>query len=153
MTVDELKELLSWLTGRPIRTSPSDDVFLAEAVKNNDQTIDWSQFNELLLIANKDRVEEAFFKYFFLRGEKQPSDCTVKDIRLGVEKFQKAAMICFGNFIYAYRTLSKIPSLPELKERLGAHCHDSTELESKLGRRRPSILTVIPINKDKTYLL
>jgi hypothetical protein len=152
MNVDELRELLTWLTGRPIRTSLSDDAFLAEAVKNDDQTIDWSQFNELLLIANKDRVEEAFFKYFFVISDAE-TECSVKDLRTGVEKFQKTAMVCFGNFIYAYRTLSKTASLSELKELLGSHCHDSFELEGKLSKRRRSILGTLPIDKDRTYLL
>jgi hypothetical protein len=150
MTVEEFKELITRLTGRPVRSVPSDDAFLADAVKSDAQTIDCSQFNELLLIANKDRVEEAFFKYFFVA---QGSDCSIGDIRSGVEKFQKTAMICFGNFIYAYRTLSKCSTLALLKEELGGHCFDSSELLSKLLKRRQSILGIIPIDKTRTYLL
>lgn len=153
MIVDEFKELLTWLTGRPVRTAPSDDVFLAEAVKNDAQTIDCSQFNELLLIANKDRVEEPFFKYFFVADAAQVAECSIGDIRSGVQKFQKTAMICFGNFIYAYRTLSKISTLALLQEELGGHCFDSSLLQEKLIKRRHSILGVIPIDKAQTYLL
>lgn len=153
MTVDEFKELLHWLTGRPIRTSPSDDAFLAEAVKNDNDILDWSQFNELLLITNKDRVEEVFFRYFFVPAGSDVAQCSIKDLRHGVQRFQKTAMICFGNFIYAYRTLSKASSLSELMEKLGSHCDDSVRLQEKLRNRRNPILSILPIDQANTYLL
>jgi hypothetical protein len=66
MQVEEFKTLVEWLTGRPVRTKPSDEAFLTRALSNDEATIDCSQFNELLLIANKDRIEEAFFNFFFV---------------------------------------------------------------------------------------
>lgn len=153
MTVDEFKDLLLSLTGRPIRSNASDDAFLADAVRNDDDILDWSQFNELLLIANKDRVEEVFFKYFFVAPDSEVRKCTIGDLRTGVKRFQKTAMICFGNFIYAYRTLSKASSLTELMDSLGTHCDDSLKLQEKLSKRRKPILSVRPIDQARTYLL
>src|SRR5258705_4581643 len=98
--VEEFKKLVESLTGRPVGTKPSDDDFLTRALENDEQTIDCSQLNELLLLANKDRVEKAFFDFFFVQKGSATSECRSKDIREGVKKFQKSAMLCFGNFIY-----------------------------------------------------
>ncbi len=153
MEAEEFKELIKLLTGRPVRTKPSDDAFLTEALKNDEETIDCSQFNELLLIANKDRIEESFFNFFFVKKESPTSECRIKDIPNGVKKFQKSAMLCFGNFIYAFRKLSKIRNLALLKEELGDQCRDTSQLVKELGGRRKSILDTVPIGHDKTYLL
>src|SRR5687768_1208623 len=106
MQVAEFKMLLEQLTGRGVRSSPSDDAFLTSVLKNEQAIIDCSQFNELLLICNKDRVEEPFFRFFFVPPGEQWR-CRVRDIRDGVKKFQRFAMLCFGNFIYAFRELSR----------------------------------------------
>jgi hypothetical protein len=159
MQVEEFKKLVELLTGRPVRTKPSDDAFLTRALKNDEATIDCSQFNELLLIANKDRIEEAFFDFFFVEKGSATAECRIKDIRdgkdirAGVKKFQKSAMLCFGNFIYAFRKLSKIRNLALLKQELGDHCRDIAQLVNELSGRRKSILDIVPIGDDKTYLL
>ncbi len=153
MHVEEFKKLVESLTGRPVGTKPSDDDFLTRALENDEQTIDCSQLNELLLLANKDRVEKAFFDFFFVQKGSATSECRSKDIREGVKKFQKSAMLCFGNFIYAYRELSRIKTLALLAEELGDHCRDIAQLAKELSERRNSILQTVPIGQDKTYLL
>jgi hypothetical protein len=124
-----------------------------QVLTNDEDTIDCSQFNELLLIANKDKVEEAFFCFFFVKQGSATSVCRIKDIRDGVKKFQKSAMLCFGNFIYAFRRLSKFSNLALLKEELGDHCRATAQLVDELKSRRNSILDVVPIGHDKTALL
>jgi hypothetical protein len=37
----------------------------------------------------------------------------------GVRRFQTKAMLCFGNFIYAFRRLSRIESADEIRRDLG----------------------------------
>jgi hypothetical protein len=56
--------------------------------------------NELLLLANKDRVKQPFYDYFFR------ANCRISDIQAAVGRFQKMALLCYGNFIFAYRKLS-----------------------------------------------
>lgn len=152
------KEEMRLLTGRSVtKLTPEEDAaiddFLADALKNDKQLIDYSQFNELLLIVNKDRVTEFFFQFFFGKT------CTIKDIdegkdiHEGVEKFQKIAMLCFGNFIYAYRTLSKIQTHDELERHLGDYCRDASALCSKFKNRGDKILDIKAIPKDRTPLL
>src|SRR5437867_9458272 len=104
MTSERFVELLEWLTGTPVKTLSESEMGLLEAVlADNDRALDCSQFNELLLLANKDRVEVPFFKHFFCPD----SDvCFIKNLPVGVERFQRTAMLGFGNFIYAYRALS-----------------------------------------------
>src|ERR1700752_2320787 len=101
MTPEKFREQIALLTGRPVaKLSPQEDAAIDESlervISDESQMIDFSQFNELLLIVNKDRVTEFFFELFF------DKTCTVENIPTGIKKFQKAAMRCFGNFIYAY---------------------------------------------------
>ena len=63
MTAERFVELLEWLTGTPVKTlSESEMGLLAGVLADNDRVLDCSQFNELLLLANKDRVETPFAK-------------------------------------------------------------------------------------------
>src|SRR5215213_6465020 len=135
------------LTGRSlIKPSSSEEDFLLEALKDDEKIIDWSQFNELLLIVNKDRVTEAFFNYFF------GTTCSIDEINDKVEKFRKRAMLCFGNFIYAYRTLSKAKTEEQLRRYLGG-LEDPKAAFEKIQSRRNAILEITPIVKAKTHLV
>ncbi len=64
--------------------------------------LNYEQFNELLLLLDQDRVTRAFFDKFF--------DGFISDLQhlaLSVIKFRGFAMLCFGNFRFAYKHLSK----------------------------------------------
>jgi hypothetical protein len=153
MKPDVFLEQLRLLTGRPVHPSPlpdSDLNFLAEALDDDNKLIDYSQFNELLLMANKDRVEAPFFNRFFCSPN--PGLCAVKSITDGVEKFQKMAMLRFGNFIYAYRTLSKVKSEPELTRMLDEKLAPA-DLEAGFERRRNRIIDIQNIDREDTYLV
>src|SRR5713226_2626090 len=119
MSPTEFLEQLRLLTGRPVHPFPlpvSDIEFLTEALADDNKLIDYTQFNELLLMSNKDRVESPFFERFFCSSGSEL--CKVGGIKEGVQEFQKVAMLRFGNFIYAYRTLSKLETKAELSEAL-----------------------------------
>jgi hypothetical protein len=146
------KNEIELLSGRPVASlGPKEDAALAallrEALKDDKQKIDYSQFNELLLIVNKDRVTRFFFEYFF------GALCLIEDIPKGVRKFQKAAMLCFGNFIYAYHTLSKAADAQELERYVGSYCHEASDLWEHFRNRKAKILDVKEIPKDQTPLL
>jgi len=133
MQVEGFLRLLQELTGTPCKgVADGDKQCLVAILKDDQRAIDWSQFNELLLLANKDRVQSPFFSFFF--GPK----CTVGTIRRGVKQFQKSAMLLFGNFIFAYRRLSRIKQqaafMLELKE-VGAVQRDSVSQYTERARK------------------
>lgn len=152
MEAEDFKEQIRLLTGRPVaQLSPKEDAAIDESLKqvlaNDSQTIDCSQFNELLLIVNKDRVTKFFFEQFF------GATCTVGEISTGVKKFQKTAMLCFGNFIYAYRTLSKVDSTKELELHVGDYCRQASKLLSEFKTRKDPVLNITDISEERTPLL
>src|SRR5437667_91654 len=103
MEVGLFLELMEQLTGSPVKDpTETDKGFLRQALSDNRKWIDVSQFNELLLLVNKDRVTHEFFEHFF-SPSKTNSRCHIRDIEEGVRRFQKAALLCFGNFLHAYR--------------------------------------------------
>ena len=87
------------MTGTPVKdVAPSDRDALATALADNSRTIDCSQFNEMLLVVNKDRVELPFFRHFFARSldDSVVHECAVGRLANCVEQFQEAAMLQFG---------------------------------------------------------
>jgi hypothetical protein len=143
-------ELLERLTGTPVKdVSPSDDLFLTDALVDGRLSV--SQFNELLLLANKDRVEKAFFDFFF--ATKPDGTCAVSEFAAGVEKFQKYAMLCYGNFVYAFRTLSRISDLGELRSRFGSHARDTDEVLRGFEQRPRRVIDITSIERLDTHLV
>jgi hypothetical protein len=153
MSPNEFLKQLKLLTGRQVHPFPlpnSDLNFLAKALANDNEPIDYTQFNELLLMANKDRVEAPFFNRFFCSSKE--GLCTVGGINDGVKKFQKMAMLRFGNFIYAYRILSRLRTKAELDEWLGEKL-SASEFESSFAKRRERIVEIQDIAREHTYLV
>jgi len=153
MSPHEFLEQVRLLTGRAVHPWPlpdSDLNFLAKVLADDEELIDYSQFNELLLMANKDRVEAPFFNRFFCGATS--GLCKISGITSGVQKFQQMAMLRFGNFVYAYRTLSKLKSEHELKEHLG-ETQSTSDYEIALEKRRGRIVDINHIAREKTYLV
>src|SRR5262249_8963287 len=71
----------------------------------------------------------------------------------GVQRFQRAAMLRYGNFVHAYRTLSRIESIEEIGKELGSACQDPTKLITAFKKRSARILEIDPIARDQTYLI
>ncbi len=68
----------------------------------NAEGLNYEQFNELLLLLDQDRVTRAFFDRFF---EGFISD--LEHLAKSIIKFRGFAMLCFGNFRFAYKHLSR----------------------------------------------
>src|SRR5438309_5586978 len=99
MTGTDFITLAEYLTGTPVKAcGPEETALLDSMLKNERRPIDYSQFNELLLLVNKNRMGRPLYDYLF------GSDATVTTIRKAVQRFQIAAMLRYGNFVYAYRT-------------------------------------------------
>jgi hypothetical protein len=146
--VDHFLGLVHALTGtevKPLKANERDA--LASAIRDDSRRLDCSQLNELLLLVNKDRIEGPFFDYFF------PKELTVALLPRAVDHFQRVAMLCFGNFVFAYRQLSRATSAKELRKLLEGVGRSREELEKSFKTRTPKILEIDPIARDQTFLI
>ena len=141
------------LCGYPQRSqlSPSDENLLQEFVnKAGPAGITFQQLNELLLVLNQDRVTLAFFKFFFGSGE---NPLTMAQIREGVIRFKGFAMVCFGNFRFAFRRLSTITTTENLYCELGSCCRLPAEVEATYAARTDKVLDVSLIARENTWFV
>ena len=107
--------------------------------------LNYAQFNELLLLLDQDRVTEAFFKFFF-----DKEIINLEELKQGIIKFRGYAMLCFGNFRFAYKQLIQ-KNEKELEEALEPYCKSTDEVIKKFKDRRPKALEIETIDKDKTW--
>ena len=148
MKVEAFLKAVEDLTGSKVKeVSEADKDCLRKLLANNDSRIDCSQFNELLLLVNKDRLEPPFFEYFFTRR------CRVKGIVAGIKRFQKTAMLRYGNFIWAYRTLSRKKDLSAFLLELGEFGIEPNLEIKRLKGRRSKLLEIDSVEREHTVLL
>ena len=113
MEPDEFIRQVKLLTGSDVKGQEQiDGGSLAVILREDTTPLDCSHLNELLLLVHKDRVEGPFFRYFF------GPDCTVGRMPDCVAGFQKAALLLYGNFVFAYRTLSRIKDANEFAQKI-----------------------------------
>ena len=117
---------------------------LGTILGDESRAIDCSQLNELLLLVHKDRIENPFFEYFFGSG------CTIGQIAAGVERFQKTALWLYGNFVFAYRKLSRIKEAEEFRETISEVAKDPSVELKYFQRRQRKLLEVDQIDKEQT---
>lgn len=148
MQPKEFFRLATLLTGTPIKAPEEVDIAsLASILVDDRREIDCSQFNELLLLVHKDRVQKPFFEFFFGCRSR------VGEITSAVERFQKAAMLRFGNFVFAYRTLSRIrDTVAFVAELEDAGRVPDDELAS-FNRRGSKLVDIDPIERHLTPLV
>lgn len=120
--------------------------FISNVEKNK---LNYEQFNELLLVLYQDRVEKAFFKFFF--DEKDM--ISLHELRNGIIKFRVLAMLCFGNFRFAYKQLITIKSEDELRECLKSYHIESYKIKKQFQERPPKMLEIEKIEKDKIWYI
>jgi hypothetical protein len=145
MTPEEFIKQAALLTGTEIKGEKEiDRANLASILSRDSRVIDCSQFNELLLLVHKDRVQGPLFTHFF------GANCKIGDIPDGVSRFRKVAMLLYGNFIFGYRTLSKIGENKRFYEELGEAAKDPKEERKKFKNRRPKLLDFKKIERQLT---
>jgi len=148
MKVEKFLTLVKCLTGTEVKhISETDKACLNKLLSDDDSYIDCSQFNELLLLVNKDRVAPPFFQHFFTL------ECRVADIAAGVERFQKTAMLRFGNFIWAYRKLSAIKEEQTFLAELAEYGIKPEEEVKRFSERRAKLLEIESVDRESTVLL
>lgn len=125
------------------------DEKLLSVLRDNakERGLDFRQFNELLLLLNQDKVGEDFFRFFFEKDK-----IKLEDLRKGVAKFRVFAMLCFGNFRFAYKQLIN-QNEGELKTKLSPYWRDPSELKEEFKTRPNKMLEIEKIPKDRTWFL
>lgn len=139
--------LVENLTGTPVKEVTARELTLLEGRLDDAHPIDCSELNELLLLVNKDRVERPFFRHFF------PAECKIADLPAAVQRFQRAAMLQYGNFIYAFRELSKIREMKALLEKLSPQTISPATLIERFKARRLPIVTTTQIARHETHFI
>jgi hypothetical protein len=127
-----------------------------------EKNLNYQQFNELLLLLNQDRVSEDFFLFFFTENETILKDLDIpletltislNDLKNGVIKFRGYAMLCFGNFRFAYKQLIRRNS-SELKEVVNKYMRKKTEQLLNGFKSRPEkMLETWFIDIDETWYI
>ena len=145
---DAFIRLAEALTGTPVKDATHEDrSALSTILSHSERKIDRSQLNEMLLLVNKDRLTKAFFDHFF------GNDCSIGSLPSCVEKFQKTAMRRYGNFIFAYRKLSRIADRDELLRELEDVAATPVDLRQEFEARVPPLIEIKLIPRDETYLV
>jgi hypothetical protein len=145
MKAEKFLDLAELLTGTDLKAKDTIDLgSLGSILADDERPIDCSQFNELLLLVHKNRVEATFFEYFF------GMDCTVGKLSDGVQKFRKTAMLRYGNFVYGFRTLSRSKSMDSLQAELCETARDPKEEEESYRARKPRLLDIGKIERNLT---
>jgi hypothetical protein len=145
MKPQEFLDQVVLLTGTELKGEQEIDLDSLSKILSDDRTpIDCSQFNELLLLVHKDRVEGPFFRYFF------GPDCTIGAIRDGVSRYQKIAMLRYGNFVFAFRTLSRIKEDMAFQNELAEVVRNPENERKRFTSRRKKLLEIDKVERDLT---
>lgn len=170
--IEQLATLLSFLCGQKISlASISKEAeflvnhFLNRVRVNGESNVNLScqEFNELLLLFNQHRIERSFFDFFFLAVDPRSDEIRPNNfiafaqLKDGVKRFRGFAMLCFGNFRFAFRRLSEEENPNEFMQCLDPCNRDSKREMEAIEKRQepltPLIGTKDLIEADKTWFL
>ncbi len=123
----------------------------------NESGIGYTQFNELLLTLGYDRVERIFFNFIATDNEYKDIQnlqshsykiSSIAQLKRGVERLQKYALLLYGNIKYGFKLLStsETPLLKIINE-------NQPKYEEHFQNRNPPVLTIQKIEPEKTYYL
>lgn len=156
-SVDDIVRLIvEYLCGEKVHKPTEDDKELLEDLLRNAEkrgfNFNWEQFNELLLLLNQHRTSGDFFKFFFGKDEVPLHELGISldDLRDGVIKFRGFAMLCFGNFQFAYKKLIQKNRI-ELEKPLKSYCKRHDDVLKGFEARPPKMLRVKPIERNETW--
>ena len=132
--------------------------FLLETIQRTKAVgINQAQFNEILHLLEQDRINKDFFEYFFSTNKiskktkkKKETVIRINEIREGIERFRGYAMLCFGNFRFAYKELIKMDA-EELEEKLCSFLEKPSEVIRKFKNRPKKILDFSKIDRKFTW--
>ena len=145
---DVARLIIKFLCGETyfLRISESDKKLIENLMgKAKKKGLNYEQFNELLLLLNQDRIGQSFFKFFF-----EKDIIKLDDIRNGITKFRGFAMLCFGNFRFAYKQLIQMNET-QIKGKLKPYWVKAGEVRKTFGKRPAPMLKIEKIGCDKTW--
>ncbi len=130
-----------------IKDSITSEHLKRSAKQAKENGLNYEQFNELLLLLNQDRVTRDFFEFFFKRNR-----VTFDDLKKGITNFKGFAMLCFGNFRFAYKYLIT-KKKEEIEEKLDPYHIESSTIIKEFESRPSKILEIERIPRDETWYL
>ena len=147
----ELIKLFEDLTGQKAPLTSTGPEKTVELLDQGSKAIGYSQFNELLLMMGYDRITYAFFQYLVDGSTAYTPGAALSSLdqlRQGIERFRKLALILFGNVKYAFKQLSRDTNqLNDWLWRL------SPREESEFSTRHEPVQPIAQIRGDDTYFL
>ncbi len=159
MKINRLLEIINRLTGKPVRFPRLKEqktrfiAHLRRLINRKNIIFDWNELNELLLICNKDRIlSRDFFDFFFKKNKRRKKKINIDELEQGVENFRKYAMLAFGNFIYAYKKLSKL-NYKGIRRELRDYLGEPKKKEAEFKSRPAELEDIYPIDKKYTYFV
>ena len=118
--VQELLEVHLCGHAAPSELTESDEQLLEKFVtKAVPVGVTFEQLNELLLVLNQNRISRVFFDFFFDARREENELLSFNELRAGVIRFKGFAMVCFGNYRFAFRQLSALTDTCTLDAKLG----------------------------------
>jgi hypothetical protein len=145
----DMKQLIVRLTGQEkngVKDSFIDKINDKEFWKGK---MGASQLNEILLAKAYDTVTEDFFNEFFFEGNEKTGGINKKQFEQGIAKFEKVALLKYGNIKFGFKTLGRLN-----KEQLSIELQDLEPVDERIFSKRPKpLLSIDPIDPAETYYL
>lgn len=107
--------------------------------------LNYRQLNELLL--NQDKLGSAFFDFFFEKDK-----ITLDELKKGIAKFRGFALLCYGNYRFAYKELIR-QSHEYLVAKLTPFCLKTPELVRTFEKRPQKMLAIEDVPRERTWCL
>ncbi|MGH9429327.1 MAG: hypothetical protein ACRD2L_23840, partial [Terriglobia bacterium] len=144
-----MRKLIARLTGHssPVKNSFVDGVEQDDFWKQH--KIGVTQLNEILLALAYEAVTEDFFASFF-SGERLKVEGVDRELfERGLEKFERVALLKYGNVKFGFKTLGGMNS-----KELEGELQDQAPIDESVYTSRPSPLrSITPVDPSETYLL
>lgn len=112
-----------------------------------ERQLNYRQFNELLLLLDQDKVGRDFFNFFFEKDR-----VSFNELKEGITKFRGFAMLCFGNFRFAYKQLIQMDE-KKLIKKLSPYYRKPEDVEREYHKRPKKVLDIQKIPRDQTWRL
>lgn len=145
---DFSKLFIFYMCGKPYNPNDINSEIknlLGDIIKElNSNSLNYEQFNEILLLFNQDRVSRAFFKYLF----NEKNIINLENLVEGIVRFRGLSMLNFGNFRFSYKKISRIKKL----KKIFSEFDNSIEELDYINRPEP-LVKLKKIEKDKKWYL
>ena len=106
-----------------------------------------AQFNELLLLLEQPMISAGFFEFFFGKGAVK-----FDGVKNGIVKFRGFAMLIFGNYRYAYKTLHEM-DISQIREKCLPYSRETKSIIEVHKSRPNKILEIEGISREQTWFL